>query len=225
MSSPIIELKDIKKSFGKENAKVDVLKGINLEIEEGEMLAVLGASGAGKSTMMHIMGGLEKPSSGAVIYKGKEIYSIDSNSISRLRNEEIRFVFQSHHLLPEFTALENVMMPVLIGRKSKEEAREIGRKLLDEVGLSHRLDHKSGELSGGEQQRVAVARALVMSPRLLLADEPTGNLDSKTGEDVFNTIIELNKLKGVTFVMVTHNEGLALKMGRQVVVRDGRIDN
>ncbi len=225
MAKCIIELKSLKKSFGKEGARIDVLKGIDLEIGAGDMVAVLGASGAGKSTMMHIMGGLEKPTSGSVIYNGQDIYSIGKNSISKLRNEEIGFVFQSHHLLPEFTALENVMMPLLIGRKSRDHASKLGRKLLDEVGLNHRLDHKSGELSGGEQQRVAVARALVMSPKILLADEPTGNLDSKTGEEVFNTIIELNKCKGITFVMVTHNENLALKMGKQVFVRDGRIDN
>ncbi|MDH3974457.1 MAG: ABC transporter ATP-binding protein [Deltaproteobacteria bacterium] len=223
MAGPLIELKDISKSFGKGSARVDVLNNIDLSLEAGEMVAVLGASGAGKSTMLHILGGIDRPTSGKVLYKGDDIYRMGNGKLSLFRNRDLGFVFQSHHLLPEFTALENVMMPSMIAGHGRNEAREKSLSILDKVGLSHRWHHKSGELSGGEQQRVAVARSLVMNPAVVLADEPTGNLDSKTGDEVFGLMMELNRNMGITLVMVTHNEKLAARLGRKIVVKDGRI--
>lgn len=223
MSGPLIELKDISKSFGKGDARVEVLNNIDLSLEAGDMVAMLGASGAGKSTMLHIMGGLDRPTSGKVFYKGDDIYSMGNGQLSTFRNRELGFVFQSHHLLPEFTALENVMMPSMIAGRNRAEAREKSLSILDKVGLSHRWHHKSGELSGGEQQRVAVARSLVMNPAIILADEPTGNLDSRTGDEVFELMMELNRNMGITLVMVTHNERLAARLGRKIVVKDGRL--
>lgn len=223
MGESYIQLKNLSKSFHKGETEITVLKDLNLEIGQGEMIALLGVSGAGKSTLLHIMGGLERPSFGNVIYGGRDIYSMGDNTLSDFRNSEIGFVFQSHHLLPEFSALENVMMPALIARMKREEALALARKLLEEVGLSERISHKPGELSGGEQQRVALARALVLSPDVLLADEPTGNLDSRTGEEVFSLMVEMNRSMGLTFVMVTHNEKLAEKVDRQIRVQDGRI--
>ena len=222
MSNTILELKNIVKSFGKGDAKVEVLKGIDLHLAPGETIAVLGASGAGKSTLLHIMGGLERPTAGGVLYQGEEIYAMGDAPLADFRNRELGFVFQSHHLLPEFTALENVMLPMLISKKSREAAEWEARELLKSVGLSTRERHKPGELSGGEQQRVAVARALVRRPKMLLADEPTGNLDSRTGDETFGLMMDLNREFQITFVMVTHNETLAARMGRQIVVRDGR---
>jgi lipoprotein-releasing system ATP-binding protein len=223
MDKTILELSAVNKSFGEGDSCLEVLKSIDLKLDSGEMVALLGSSGAGKSTMLHIMGGLDRPTSGKVIFKGSDMYDMNMTELSVFRNQDLGFVFQAHHLLPEFTALENVMMPPLIAKVNKEEAREKALDLLSRVGLSKRDHHKSGELSGGEQQRVAVARAMVMHPKLLLADEPTGNLDSKTGEDVFDVIMELNKYVGTSFVMVTHNERLASKMGRQIIVQDGRL--
>ena len=223
VEEPILELRTVDKSFGEGDAKLEVLKSVDLKLASGEMVALLGSSGAGKSTMLHIMGGLDRPTSGKVIFDGSDIYEMNMTELSIFRNRDLGFVFQAHHLLPEFTALENVMMPPLIAKVNKEEAREKALDLLSRVGLSKRGHHKSGELSGGEQQRVAVARAMVMHPKLLLADEPTGNLDSKTGDDVFEIIMELNKYIGTSFVMVTHNEMLASRTGRQIVVQDGRL--
>jgi len=219
----ILELSAVEKSFGEGDARLEVLKSIDLKLASGEMVALVGSSGAGKSTMLHVMGGLDRPTSGRVLFEGSDIYEMNMAALSMFRNRDLGFVFQAHHLLPEFTALENVMMPPLIAKVSKEEAREKALDLLSRVGLSNRGHHKSGELSGGEQQRVAVARAMVMHPKLLLADEPTGNLDSKTGDDVFEIIMELNRYIGTSFVMVTHNEKLASKTGRQIVVQDGRL--
>lgn len=223
MAESYIRIEDLRKSFGKGEGRVDVLKGVDLELTRGEMVAVLGVSGAGKSTMLHILGGLERPGAGKVLYEERDIFSMGDSALSEFRNREIGFVFQFHHLLPEFTAIENVMMPALIGRMKREDAMERADELLKRVGLSERIRHKPGELSGGEQQRVAMARALVMNPKILLADEPTGNLDSKTGEEIFDLMAELNRDLGITYVMVTHNERLASKMGRQVTVQDGRI--
>ncbi len=222
MSETILALKNIVKSFGKEETKVEVLKGIDLNLAPGETIAVLGASGAGKSTLLHIMGGLERPTAGDVLYQGQDIYAMGEAPLANFRNRELGFIFQSHHLLPEFTALENVMLPMLISKKSRDAATWEAKELLKNVGLSNREKHKPGELSGGEQQRVAVARALVRRPKIVLADEPTGNLDSKTGNETFGLMMELNRELKITFVMVTHNEKLAARMGRQIVVRDGR---
>lgn len=189
----------------------------------GEMLAVVGASGVGKSTLLHIIGGLERPSEGKVLYGDLDVYSLTNDGIARFRNERVGFVFQFHHLLPEFTALENVMMPALIRRVDREEAVKAATVLLDEVGLGRRLHHRPGELSGGEQQRVAVARALVVNPDVVLADEPTGNLDSHTGENIHDLLKDINRKKGVTFVIVTHNDKLAVRADRVLRMTDGTL--
>lgn len=225
MEEILIKVESVSKSFKKGKGQVDVLKGIDLSIFRGEMVALKGPSGAGKSTLMHILGGLESPSHGKIFFETRDIYSMDDNSLSGFRNKEIGFVFQFHHLLPEFSSLENVIMPALVAREPHKKANEKALAILDKVGLSHRLTHKPGELSGGEQQRVAIARALMMGPKVLLADEPTGNLDSKTGDEVFSMLAELNREMGITCIIVTHNEGLAARLDRQFVIQDGRLEN
>lgn len=187
------------------------------------MLAVVGASGVGKSTFLHILGGLERPDSGKVFYGDLDVYSLDNDGIARFRNERVGFVFQFHHLLPEFSALENVMMPALIRRIPIEDARKTAEGLLSDVGLGGRMHHRPGEMSGGEQQRVAVARALVLNPDVVLADEPTGNLDTHTGEAVHELLKGLNRKKGMTFVIVTHNDRLALRADRVFRMAEGRL--
>lgn len=225
MSEPLLEVADLCKSYNSGAARVDVLDGISISIERGETIALLGASGAGKSTLMHILGALDRPTSGTVRYAGEDIFKKSEAQLALFRNRSIGFVFQFHHLLPEFSALENVMMPALINGMSKKDAAEAAASLLDEVGLKHRYTHKPGELSGGEQQRVAVARALVMGPQLLLADEPTGNLDMKTSESVHQLFSELHVSRGLTVLVVTHNERLASGMSRQVRLLDGKIQS
>jgi lipoprotein-releasing system ATP-binding protein len=220
----LLEAKDLCKSFGAGAGKVEVLKDINLSVAAGETIALVGASGAGKSTLLHILGTLDRPTTGKVLFGGEEIFRQSDNALARFRNRTIGFVFQFHHLLPEFSALENAIMPLLISGMKRSEAEEIAAKLLGEVGLSHRLTHKPGELSGGEQQRVAIARALVHSPKLLLADEPTGNLDMKTSEGVHELLSEIHATKGVTLMIVTHNERLAAGMGKTIRLVDGRIE-
>jgi lipoprotein-releasing system ATP-binding protein len=221
--SNFFEAKDIYKSYGQGMSRVDVLNGISLAIGEKDTIALVGASGAGKSTLLHIMGALDRPTSGQILFKGKDIFQLNDAMLASFRNRSIGFVFQFHHLLPEFSALENVMMPALIGGMKREEAKELASNLLEDVGIGHRLSHKPGELSGGEQQRVAIARALVLSPPLLLADEPTGNLDTKTGEEVHALLSEIHEKKGITLVIVTHNENLAARMKKIVRLVDGRI--
>ncbi|MGA7827894.1 MAG: ABC transporter ATP-binding protein [Geobacteraceae bacterium] len=223
MSSCLLEIKDLRKSFQTDVARIDVLNGIDLTIKKGDTIALVGASGAGKSTLLHIMGTLDKPSSGNVYFQGNDIFALNERALATFRNRSIGFVFQFHHLLPEFTALENVMMPALISGISKEESRKSALVFLEDVGLSHRLNHKPGELSGGEQQRVAIARALVLSPALLLADEPTGNLDRKTSEEVHELLAGIQKKTGLTLIIVTHNERLAARMGKTIRMVDGRI--
>jgi lipoprotein-releasing system ATP-binding protein len=227
-----IETKDLKKSFATDAGNLEVLRGINLSIGEGEMAGIVGASGAGKSTLLHIIGALDKPTSGDVFYRGTDIFSLDRNSLASFRNKTIGFVFQFHHLLPEFNALENVMMPGLIGMGSRvqgfkwpsyAEIKERAERLLGEMGLSERMSHRPGELSGGEQQRVAVARALILEPKVVLADEPTGNLDTATGEELFKIFLDLNKQKGITFVIVTHNESLSNRCHRVLRMADGKL--
>jgi lipoprotein-releasing system ATP-binding protein len=221
--SNFFEVKDIYKSYGQGANRVEVLNGITLAIEEKDTIALVGASGAGKSTLLHIMGALDRPTSGQVLFKGRDIFQLNDSMLASFRNRSIGFVFQFHHLLPEFSALENVMMPALIGGMKRIEAKELAADLLEDVGIAHRLSHKPGELSGGEQQRVAIARALVLSPPLLLADEPTGNLDTKTGEEVHVILSEIHEKKGITLVIVTHNENLAARMKKTVRLVDGRI--
>jgi len=219
----LIRLEGLYKSYSNKLKTVDVLKGIDLSVLKGEMIAVVGASGVGKSTLLHLMGVLDRPTKGDVLYKGEKIFGQTDKRLAVFRNKNIGFVFQFHHLLPEFTALENVMMPVLIGGGDRISAGKMAEELLFEVGLQERLHHKPGELSGGEQQRVAIARALIQSPDMLLADEPTGNLDTHTGDEVFNLLLRLNQEKGITMIIVTHNERLAGKMKRRIRMVDGKI--
>lgn len=219
----IITIKGLCKTYGNVKKKVEVLKGIDLTISEGETISIVGASGVGKSTLLSIMGALDRPTSGEVVYRGEPIFRYDNGRIAAFRNRFIGFVFQFHHLLPEFTALENVMLPALIGGAGKAQARQRAEGLLKEVGLGARLSHKPGELSGGEQQRCAIVRALVQAPAVLLADEPTGNLDTRTGEEVFELIMELNRSMNTTMVIVTHNEKLASRLSRRLRMVDGKI--
>lgn len=219
----MIEVSGLFKNFQTGLGQVDVLRGVDLNIARGERVAVVGASGAGKTTFMHILGALDHPSAGRVRFEGKDVFSFKGEALDDFRNRTIGFIFQFHHLLPEFTALENVMMPALIARKSPKDARNMAEKLLEEVGLAHRLTHKPGQLSGGEQQRVAIARALVMSPRLLLADEPTGNLDSGTSDEIYRLLQQLYRDHGLTMIIVTHSEALAARLDRTVRMADGRI--
>jgi lipoprotein-releasing system ATP-binding protein len=219
---PLIEVKDLNKTFNTPELSLHVLKNISLEIAEGEMTALTGPSGVGKSTLLHILGTLDRPTSGEVRYQGKDVFKYSNDELARFRSDSIGFVFQFHHLLPEFNTLENTVMPALISGKSHREADRKARKLLAEVGLSERVLHKPGELSGGEQQRVAVARALMLDPKVVLADEPTGNLDTGTGEELFTLLKGLNT-KGTSFIIVTHNESLASKCGRIIKMKDGTI--
>jgi len=219
----LIRVEQLYKSFGNGPKRVEVLKGIDLTFYQGESAAIVGASGAGKTTLLHILGTIDRPTSGKVFYEGKDIFTLGEKELAHFRNREIGFVFQFHHLLPEFNALENTMMPCLIQGMAKKEASLRAEAILTTVGLRDRLTHKPGELSGGEQQRVAVARALVLEPKVLLADEPTGNLDTKTGESIFNLLRELNREKGVTLIIVTHNPKLAEALPRQIHLVDGRV--
>ncbi len=219
----LISIKDLRKTYGDSRKRVDVLKGIDLTVEKGETIAVLGASGVGKSTFLNILGALDRPTSGEVLYGGQPVFSYDNRRLAEFRNRAIGFVFQFHHLLPEFTALENVMLPALIGNAGLKGARERAEELLGEVGLAGRLHHKPGELSGGEAQRTAIVRALVQTPDVVLADEPTGNLDTHTGEEVFEVLLKLNRSRGTTMIIVTHNERLASRMSRKLRMIDGVI--
>ncbi|OGP95677.1 MAG: ABC transporter ATP-binding protein [Deltaproteobacteria bacterium RBG_16_47_11] len=217
-----IQVQQLFKSYGNGAKRVEVLKGADLIFSRGEKAAIVGASGVGKTTLLHILGTLDRPTAGKVLYEGKDIYALNEKDLALFRNREIGFVFQLHHLLPEFNALENTMMPCLIQGIPKKESASRAEAILTLVGLKERLTHKPGELSGGEQQRVAVARALVLGPKVLLADEPTGNLDTKTGESVFDLLRELNQIKGITLIVVTHNIKLAEKLSRQIQLVDGK---
>ncbi len=218
---PLIEASGVSRSFRTEAGKLTVLKGVDIAVAEGEMLGIIGASGAGKSTLLHILGALDRPTAGRVRFRGREIASMDDNSLARLRNAHIGFVFQFHHLLPEFNSLENAMLPGLISGMSFDEAEKKASELLSELGLSARVKHRPGELSGGEQQRVAVARALLQDPAVVLADEPTGNLDTATGNDLFQLFLDLNKKRGIAFVIVTHNKSLSDRCHRVREMADG----
>ena len=215
----MLRASNLMKSYG----ELAVLKGIDLEINKGEVVAIVGASGAGKSTLLHILGTLDTPDKGKVFIQDKDVFSQSSKNLAAFRNKSIGFVFQFHNLLPEFTALENVMIPGLIGHGEEKQVRERATSLLSMLGLDERKDHKPSELSGGEQQRVAVARAMINSPDLILADEPSGNLDSKNAIDLHNLFFKLRKDVGQTFVIVTHNEELARMSDRKIELKDGRI--
>ena len=220
--SPIIELKNLTKIY-KNGMEFRALDNANLKIKKGEFVAIVGPSGSGKSTLMHLIGLLDTPSFGTLLIDGKDVTKMSDKERSEMRNRMLGFVFQYHHLLPDFTALENVAMPLLIAGKSRKEAKEIAEKLLKEVGLEDRMDHKPGELSGGQNQRVAVARALSCSPAIVLGDEPTGNLDTKTGNLIYDLLRRLNRQYNQTFIVVTHNEDLASKADRIIRLVDGKI--
>jgi len=219
--SELIAAVDVQKSFRTEAGELQVLKNINLSIHEGEMVSITGASGAGKSTLMHILGALDRPTAGKVLFRAADVFTMDESSLALFRNKSIGFVFQFHHLLPEFNALENTMLPGLISKKPYADVQKKAQDLLGDLGLSRRLHHRPGELSGGEQQRVAVARALMQDSGLVLADEPTGNLDTATGNSLFELFLDLNKKKNITFVIVTHNISLSDRCHRVLRMADG----
>lgn len=219
----MIEVIDLSKSFPMAGKTLAILKGISFTIEKGEMLAIVGASGVGKSTLLNLLGALDRPTSGKILFNGMDLFSKSDIELASFRNKEVGFVFQFHQLLQEFNALENTMMPGLIRRMNPKKIRADAKEMLDAVGLSHRFYHKPGELSGGEQQRVAIARALVLKPALVLADEPTGNLDTHTSDEIFGLLKDLNRKGGMTFVLVTHNEKLSRQVDRLITMVDGTV--
>lgn len=219
----LLSVKNVWKSYYLHGRRIDVLKGVSLDIEKGEVVSMVGASGAGKSTFLHVIGTLDAPAAGELFFAGKNVWAGNDAEVADFRNRTIGFVFQSHFLLPEFTALENVAMPALVRREDRAASFKYAKELLERVGLGARVDHRPGELSGGEAQRVALARALVLKPLLLLADEPTGNLDPTTGEGIHQLIREMNRDLGITAVVVTHNEALAQSMPRRLRLADGQV--
>jgi lipoprotein-releasing system ATP-binding protein len=224
MNSPdFLRVENLRKEFRKRGGALEVLKGISFTLGRGEMLSVVGVSGAGKTTLLQIVGTLDRATSGNVFYDGEDVTSLTEEKLAGFRNRKVGFVFQFHHLLPEFDARENVMLPCLIAGTGRVKARERAEELLAEVGLSERMTHRVGELSGGEQQRVAICRALAMGPEILLADEPTGNLDKETAKGVADLLVDLNRKRGLSLVVVTHNEELAGRMHRVLKIDDGRI--
>ena len=222
-TSVLLRCEGLSKSYGSGDKKVRVFENLDLEVREGEMIAVTGPSGAGKSTLLHLLGGLDRPSAGTVKVGKFDISKLSDVDLARFRNREIGFIFQFHHLLPEFSAIENAMMPLLIARTRPDPAKQRAAAMLDRVDLSHRAGHRPGELSGGEQARVAVARALVSNPKLLLADEPTGDLDGRTSESIHSLLREIHLAQGLTSVIVTHNDRLAGICDRVLLLEDGRL--
>jgi lipoprotein-releasing system ATP-binding protein len=218
-----IRVENLSKRYRQGPRTVEALRGIDVVFAAGESVAIVGPSGAGKTTLLHILGTIDRPSEGSVLYGGQDVFSMDERDIARFRNRTVGFIFQFHHLLPEFTALENAMLPALIHGMGKQEAKGRAGEILRQVGLEDRMTHKPGELSGGEQQRVAVARSLILGPEVLLADEPTGNLDKETGEGVFQLLLRMNQERGITTVIVTHNEEIARRLPRRVRLVDGRV--
>ncbi|MCG6551741.1 MAG: ABC transporter ATP-binding protein [Candidatus Magnetominusculus sp. LBB02] len=219
----MIEITNLTKSFPTEAGTLTVLNNVNMSIEKGKIISIMGASGAGKSTLLHVTGTLERPTSGEVSYNGSNVFQLDDSGLAAFRNKTIGFVFQFHNLLPEFTAIENATMPGLIAGMDRDALRRRGEAILSELGLKDRLLHRPGELSGGEQQRVAVARALILDPLVVLADEPTGNLDTKTGEMLIDLLLDINRRKGTTFIIVTHNEAFAKKTDIIYMMVDGTL--
>jgi lipoprotein-releasing system ATP-binding protein len=219
----VIAARNLSKSFSNGGVSIDVLKELNFDLSTGETVAIVGASGIGKSTLLHILGTLDRPDGGKLLFKGENVFAYDDLKLARFRNESIGFVFQFHHLLPEFTALENAMMPALIQGRRKQLAAQAAEKVLVRVGLKDRLNYRVGKLSGGEQQRVALARALILKPLVLLADEPTGNLDITNSEHIHSLLMELNRDFSMTLVVVTHNMELAACMSRRVTIAEGKL--
>ena len=220
--SSLIKIQGLNKIYSSPGGDLHVLKDINFDVARGEMIALMGPSGVGKSTLLHMLGTLDRPTSGKVLYEGTDVFGLGPDALASFRSESIGFIFQFHHLLPEFNTIENTVMPALIAGRGYKEAHERAEHLLAEVGLSKRIMHRPGELSGGEQQRAAVARALMLDPKVVLADEPTGNLDTKTGEDILDLLKKINS-KGITFIIVTHNESLAGECGKIITMKDGQI--
>jgi lipoprotein-releasing system ATP-binding protein len=223
METPLLEGRGLHKSYWLGEKEIHVLRGASFSLRAGEMASLVGPSGVGKSTFLHVVGTLDPPTAGNVLYDGQDAFEMGEEPIARFRNRNVGFVFQFHYLLPEFTALQNAAMPGLISRLPREEAEQVARETLELVGLGHRLDHRPGELSGGEQQRVALARALVLKPRLLLADEPTGNLDEATGEGIHQLLLDLNRRLGIAAIVVTHNPRLAERMPRRLRLHEGLV--
>jgi lipoprotein-releasing system ATP-binding protein len=219
--SELLRCTNLTKEYSDGENSVKVLKSINFSINKAEQVAIVGSSGSGKSTLLHLLGALDKPTSGQVLFEEQDIFSFNSNQQAQFRNQSLGFVYQFHHLLPEFSALENVAMPLLIAKKPINQANEMAMAMLDKVGLSHRYRHKPAELSGGERQRVAIARALVTQPKLILADEPTGNLDQKTGESIYQLLSDLREQMHTSFVVVTHDTQLAKRLDRSMNLVDG----
>jgi lipoprotein-releasing system ATP-binding protein len=224
VGDPLVVVKNLTKTFQHMGRALHVLKGIDLVIEQQQVIAIVGPSGAGKSTLLHCVGTLDLPTSGTIRLGKEELTTMSASRLASVRNRDVGFVFQFHHLLPEFNAVENVMLPGLIAGRPRKDMEHRARFLLDEVGLSERATHRPGELSGGEQQRVAIARALALEPKLLLADEPTGNLDSATSDSIHDLFFQINRTHGTTIVVVTHNHGFANSMPRIVYMKDGRVD-
>ena len=223
LQAPLLEGRGLHKSYWLGEKEIHVLRGASFALRAGEMASLVGPSGVGKSTFLHVVGTLDPPTAGNVLYDGQDAFEMGEEPLARFRNRNVGFVFQFHYLLPEFTALQNTAMPGLISRQSREEAEQVARETLELVGLGHRLDHRPGELSGGEQQRVALARALVLKPRLLLADEPTGNLDEATGEGIHQLLLDLNRRLGIAAIVVTHNPRLAERMPRRLRLHEGLV--
>jgi lipoprotein-releasing system ATP-binding protein len=222
-NSVLLQCDKLCKRYQEGKVQTDVLHDVSFSINTGELMAIVGSSGSGKSTLLHLLGGLDTPTSGDVIFNGKAMSAMSSAAKAELRNRELGFIYQFHHLLPDFTAMENVAMPLLIGKKHPDETQQRALEMLKAVGLDHRSNHRPSELSGGERQRVAIARALVNNPRLVLADEPTGNLDARNADSIFELLGELNVRQGTAFLVVTHDLQLARRMSRQLEMRDGRL--
>ncbi|WP_168428508.1 lipoprotein-releasing ABC transporter ATP-binding protein LolD [Erwinia amylovora] len=219
----LLQCDNLCKRYQEGSVQTEVLRNVSFDVQPGEMMAIVGSSGSGKSTLMHLLGGLDTPSSGDVLFDGNSLNAMSSAAKAALRNRELGFIYQFHHLLPDFSALENVAMPLLIAKTAREQARERAAQMLKAVGLEHRAAHRPSELSGGERQRVAIARALVNNPRLVLADEPTGNLDARNADAIFDLLNELNQRQGTAFLVVTHDLHLAKRLPRQREMRDGQL--
>ena len=221
MNTALLSCQNVSKFYQEGTQQTEVLKQVSFSMQPSELVAIVGSSGSGKSTLLHTLGGLDQPSSGEVFIKGQSLQQMTPNALAKLRNQYLGFVYQFHHLMADFTALENVMMPMLIGQQNKTEAQDRAEQILSAVGLQHRISHSPSALSGGERQRVAIARALVNNPALVLADEPTGNLDHKTTESIFELIQQLNQEKQIAFLLVTHDLSLAEKLNRRLIMQDG----